>query len=82
MTADTITENFRESIVNAISPAVLVGIFMLTVAVFIIVSVALLYHWRNFNANPAVTKRIIRVYFLISGMFLLAMLAAAVSYST
>jgi len=55
---------------------------MLTVVVFIIVSVALLYHWRNFNANPAVTKRIIRVYFLISGMFLLAMLAAAVSYST
>jgi len=82
MNTERITENFRESIVDFISPSVLIGIFLLTVMVFIIVSIALMYHWRNFSVNPAATKRIIRVYFFVSGAFLLSMLFAAISYST
>ena len=82
MNTGAITENFRESIVDFISPAVIIGVFLLTVVVSIIVSVALMYHWKNYNVNSAVTKRIIRIYFLVSGAFLFAMLVAIISYST
>lgn len=82
MSTGNLAESFREGIVDFISPSVIIGVFLLAVMVFIIVSIALMYHWKNYNVNSTVTKRVIRAYFLISSSFLFAMLVAAISYST
>ena len=75
-------ENLRNNLSDFVSPAVLWVVFLLTILVFIVVSVALMYHWRNYNTNSSVGKRVRRAYFLVSGGFLFAMLAALIAYST
>lgn len=75
-------EDFRETLIELIPPTILWMIFLVTISVFIIISVALMYHWKNYNTNSAVSKRIMKIYFLISGSFLFAMLVAAIAYST
>jgi len=75
-------EGIRESLANFISPTVLWLVYLIAFAVFVVVSIALMYHWKNYNVNSAVGKRIVRGYFLVSGIFLFSMLVAAIAYSS
>jgi len=74
--------DLREDITGLVSPEILWVVFFVAVLIFIVVSIALMYHWRNYNTNSVVGKRVRRTYILISGVFLFAMLVAAISYST
>lgn len=74
-------EDFREFLTDFISPAVLWLIFLVIVLVFVVISVALTYHWKNYNVNSVLVRRLRRVYFWVSGIFLAAMVIALVSYS-
>lgn len=75
-------EDFEEALLGLISPAILWVIFLVTVFAFVVVSIALMYHWKNYNANSALGRRVVKIYFLVSGGFLFAMLMAVIAYST
>lgn len=75
------TDNLRENLTELISPLLLSLIFLVVILVFIIVSTALVYHWKNYNIDSTVAKRITKMYFLVSGGFLLVMLTAIIVYS-
>lgn len=72
--------NFRERLTDFIPPVLLWIIFLVIILIFIVVSVALTYHWKNYNVDSKVVKRIKKVYFGVSGVFLLAMLVGVISY--
>ena len=72
--------NFRERLTDFIPPVLLWIIFLVIILIFIVVSVALTYHWKNYNVDSKVVKRIKKVYFGVSGIFLLAMLVGVISY--
>jgi len=65
-----------------VSPAILYAIYFVALLIFTVVSIALMYHWKNYNAYSSIPKRMIRTYFLVSGAFLFAMLIAVIAYST
>jgi len=75
------TEDIRNTIANFVSPSVLWAVLGAIVVAFTVVSVALMYHWKNYNVDSKVVTRITRVYFLVSFTFILAMAAAITSYS-
>jgi len=75
------TTTIRETFVGAMSPTILWVIFAVTFIIFIVVSVALLYHWKNYNVDQGSAKKISRFYFLVSALFLVVMFMAAISYS-
>jgi len=75
-------EELRDSLLDLVSPIVLWAVFVLVLIVFAIISTALMYHWRNYNFNSAVSKRVRKVYFVVSGMFLAAMLISIIAYSS
>lgn len=72
--------NFRERLTDFIPPVLLWIVFLVIILIFIVVSVALTYHWKNYNVDSKVVKRIKKVYFGVSGVFLLAMLVGVISY--
>lgn len=74
------TDNFRERLTDFIPPVLLWIVFLVIILIFIVVSVALTYHWKNYNVDSKVVRRIKRVYFWVSGVFLLAMLVSVISY--
>jgi len=74
-------EDIRNTVANFISPSVLWAVLGAIVLVFAVVSVALMYHWKNYNVDSKVVSRITRVYFFVSFTFILAMAAAITSYS-
>lgn len=74
------TDNFRERLTDFIPPVLLWIVFLVIILIFIVVSVALTYHWKNYNVDSKVVRRIKRVYFWVSGVFLLAMLVGVISY--
>lgn len=71
----------RESLTGVMSPTILWAVFIFTILGFLVVSVALLYHWKNYNVDARSAKKISRFYFLVSALFLLIMLFAVISYS-
>ena len=73
-------ENARTAIVNFVSPSVLWSLLGVIILVFAVISFALMYHWKNYNVNSKVVSRLIRVYFIVSFTFILAMAAAVTSY--
>ena len=72
--------DFRERLTDFIPPVLLWIVFLVIILIFIVVSVALTYHWKNYNVDSKVVKRIKKVYFGVSGVFLLAMLVGVISY--
>ena len=73
-------ENARTVIVNFVSPSILWSVLAVIVLVFVVISFALMYHWKNYNVDSKVVSRLIKVYFLVSLSFILAMAAAVSSY--
>lgn len=74
-------EDIRNTVASFVSPSALWATLGVIVLAFAVVSVALMYHWRNYNVDSKVVKRITKVYFLVSFAFILAMAAAITSYS-
>jgi ABC-type polysaccharide/polyol phosphate export permease len=74
------TDNLRNLFAEAISPIILLALFSLAVVAFIVISMALTYHWRNYNVNSKLVGRLTRVYFWVSGIFLAGMAAALFQY--
>ena len=72
--------NFRERLTDFIPPVLLWIVFLVIILIFIVVSVALTYHWKNYNVDSKVVKRVKKVYFLVSGSLLLAMLVSVILY--
>ena len=75
-------DNLRGILLDFVSPLVLWVALAITVLIFVVVSVALTYHWKNYNVNSMVAKRLVRVYFTVSTIFLFIMLISIISYST
>jgi len=73
--------DFRERLTDFIPPVLLWIVFLVIILIFIVVSVALTYHWKNYNVDSKVVRRIKKVYFWVSGGFLLAMFVSAILYS-
>ena len=73
-------DGLRERLTDFVPPILLWIVFLLIILVFIVVSAALTYHWKNYNVDSKVVGRIKKVYFWVSGVFLLAMLFGAISY--
>lgn len=48
-------------------------VLLLVIGVFAILSAILLYHWREYALDKTIIKRVTRVYFLVSGSFILLM---------
>lgn len=71
----------RNLITEFMSPTILWVVFIVVLLIFIAVSYALLYHWRNYNVNSALVRRLSRVYFWVSGLFLLSILISLLVYS-
>lgn len=46
-------------------------VFLLAVGVFAILSAILLYHWREYALEKHIIKKVTRVYFIVSGSFIL-----------
>lgn len=59
------------SLLDIFSPSVLLIVFLLVLGIFSILSAILLYHWREYALNVAVAKKAMRVYFAVSGFFIL-----------
>ena len=72
--------DFRERLTDFIPPVLLWMVFLVIILIFIVVSAALTYHWKNYNVDSKVVRQIKRVYFWVSGVFLLAMLVSVISY--
>ncbi len=72
--------DFRERLTDFIPPILLWLVFLVIILIFIVVSAALTYHWKNYNVDSKVVVRIKKVYFWVSGVFLLAMLVSVISY--
>ena len=72
--------DFRERLTDFIPPVLLWIVFLVIILIFIVVSAALTYHWKNYNVDSKVVRQIKRVYFWVSGVFLLAMLVSVISY--
>ena len=71
-----------DKVVNSFtSPIILLAIFVVALIVFAIVSPALRYHWKNYNVNSALVRRLSKVYFWVSGFLLLGMLISIILYS-
>lgn len=75
-------ESLRDSLLEFVTPAVLWVVFILVLLVFAAISTALMYHWKNYNVNSAVGRRIRKAYFFVSGGFIFAILVALIAYST
>jgi len=68
-------------LIEFVPPVILWVVYAVVILIFTVVSVAITYHWKNYNVDSKMVSRIKKVYFLVSGVFLLAMLIAAISYS-
>jgi len=76
------TDDIKEVLFDFVSPSILWGVLAVIVLTFSVISVALTYHWKNYNVNSAVAKRLVRIYFVVSVGLLFIMLISVISYST
>jgi len=53
--------------------------FIVVVGIFAIISAVLVYHWRNYTFDKEVSKRVMRTYFYVSGIFVLLLTASLLS---
>ena len=67
-----------ESIFNSITFVTgrvgLTLIFALAMLIFLLMSVIYMYHWREYSMDVALTKKVQKIYFGISGIFVLGAL--------
>jgi len=75
------TDEIRALLTEFVPPIVLWVIYAIVILIFVIVSVAITYHWRNYNVDSKMVGRLKKVYFLVSGAFLLVMAISAIFYS-
>jgi len=74
-------DEIRNLLIEFVPPVVLWAVYGVVLLIFAVVSVAITYHWKNYNVNSKMVRRLKKVYFLISGAFLFVMLVAVISYS-
>lgn len=74
-------DEIRALLSEFVPPIVLWVIYAIVVLIFVVVSVAITYHWKNYNVDSAMVGRLKKAYFLVSGAFLLAMAMSAIFYS-
>lgn len=73
----------REKIfADFISPIAVWVAFVVILALFSIATIALRYHWKNYDIDENRGKRIMRIYVLVSVVLILIMLVAAITYGT
>jgi len=72
----------RKSVANYVSPTVIWLLMALAFAAFVVISIALVFHWKNYNADENVSNKIIRTYFIVSAIFLIGMIVSALMYSS
>ena len=73
--------DFLESLIGFVTPAVVWGAYLLIVAVFILVSTALGYHWKNYNVRSVKGSKMMKMYIVISAILLVVMFISAAAYS-
>ena len=76
------SEALRGAADNVFTPPMLLMLFLLGLLAFAIVSVILVYHWTNYSFTLGKVKKVIKLYFVVSGLFLLVMLVSLFYYST
>ena len=64
----------------AISPVVFWGLFFLVLIVFVIMSLILFYHWRNFEFDPVVVRSMTLLYFFGGAAILFLTFGAVTAY--
>lgn len=74
-------DEIRALLTEFVPPIVLWVVYAIVILIFAIVSVAITYHWKNYNVDSKMVGRLKKVYFLVSGTFLLAMAISAIFYS-
>jgi hypothetical protein len=67
---------------NFVSPAVVWIVFIVVLAIFFVATVALRYHWKNYDIDENRGKRIMRIYILVSAILISIMLVAAITYAS
>jgi len=70
-----------ESLIDFVTPGIVWGAYFLIVVVFIVVSIALGYHWKNYNVRTVKGSRMIRMYIIVSSILLVIMFISAAAYS-
>ena len=74
-------DEIRALLTEFVPPIVLWVVYAIVILIFAIVSVVITYHWKNYNVDSKMVGRLKKVYFLVSGTFLLAMAISAIFYS-
>lgn len=58
------------------TPTALWLVLLLVIGGFAIISAVLLYHWNKYALRKEVAKKVISVYFVVSGIFILLLLGS------
>jgi len=70
-----------ESLPDFVSPVILWAAFFAVGVFFVIVTAALMYHWKNYNIDNRKSRKVMRIYFGVSGIFIFIMLISVMAYA-
>lgn len=69
-----------DELLSFISPAVVWGIFFVVSGVYLVITLALAYHWKEYSAHLPKGRKVVKLYLLGSAVLLVVMFIAAALY--